>query len=89
MLSGSLDVRVRGYRGVDDDTLMGGTTRDDLVFAGHARAQYVLTERYYVTGEYTGSVVQTDYTYLPPNSGGRDDPSYVRHEIMFGARAAF
>ncbi len=87
LLSGSLDVRVRGYRGVDE-SLMGGPTRDDLVFAGHARAQYVLTERYYATAEYTGSVVQTDYTYQP-TGGGRDDPSYVRHEIMFGARAAF
>lgn len=92
LLTGSLDVRLRGYRGVDP-ALMGGPTRDDFVFAGRVRAQYVLTERYYVTGEYLGSVDQTSFRYTTfSNTGPQrtgDDPSYVRHELMFGARAAF
>jgi len=93
LLTGSVDVRLRGYRGVDG-TLNGmvdnmpSSTRDDFVFAGHARAQYVLTERYYVTGEYTGTVDQTNFRYMPTGSP-TDDPGYVRHALMFGARAAF
>jgi Putative beta-barrel porin 2 len=90
LLSGSIDLRLRGYRGVDP-VLMGGPTRDDFVFGGHARAQYVLTERYYVTGEYTATVDQTNFRYTSTGPRPRvgDDPGYVRHEVMFGARAAF
>jgi len=98
LLSGSIDLRLRGYRGVDpilngNVDGMASSTRDDFIFAGHARAQYVLTERYYVTGEYTGSVDQTDFRYDTTSPTGpqrmNDDPGYVRHELMFGARAAF
>lgn len=88
LLTGSMDLRYRGYRGVAE-VLAGGPNRDDFIFEGRARAQYVLTERYYVTGEYIGSADQTDYRYMPLGSGGSDDPSYTRHELMLGARAAF
>jgi hypothetical protein len=87
VLSGSLDFRLRGYRGITGTVGAMSPSRDDVVFAATARAQYVLTERYYLTGTYVGSIDQTDFTY--PTVIGPDDPSYTRHELMFGARAAF
>ncbi len=85
LLTGSFDVRLRGYRGIPMS--LGAASRDDVVLAGIARAQYVLTERYYLTGQYVGTVVQTDYRYMAGPT--IDDPSYTRHEVMLGARAAF
>lgn len=87
LLSGSVDLRLRGYRGITGIVGSMSPSRDDVVFAATARAQYVLTERYYLTGTYIGSIDQTDFTY--PTVIGPDDPSYTRHELMFGARAAF
>lgn len=87
LLSGSIDFRLRGYRGITGMVGAMSPSRDDVVFAATARAQYVLTERYYLTGTYIGSIDQTDFTY--PTVIGPDDPSYTRHELMFGARAAF
>lgn len=87
VLSGSVDLRLRGYRGITGMVGQMSPSRDDVVFAATARAQYVLTERYYLTGSYVGSLDQTDFTY--PTVTGPDDPSYTRHELMFGARAAF
>ena len=87
VLSGSVDLRLRGYRGITGAVGAMSPSRDDVVFAATARAQYVLTERYYLTGSYVGSLDQTDFTY--PTVTGPDDPSYTRHELMFGARAAF
>lgn len=86
VLTGALDIRLRGYRGV----FVNGTeeARDDFVFAGRGRAQYVLTDRYYLTGEYIGSAVATSFRYVTLD-GAMDDPSYTRHELLFGARAAF
>ena len=74
----------RGYRGI---TGIGAPNRDDVILAARLRAQYVLNERYYLTGEYLGATDQTDYrsTFM----GFTDDPSYSRNELMFGARAAF
>jgi len=84
LLSGGVDVVFRGYRGI---TGIGAPDRDDVVLAARVRAQYVLTERYYLTGEYIGATDQTDYrsTFM----GVTDDPSYSRNELMLGARAAF
>jgi hypothetical protein len=89
LLTGAVDLRYRGYRGIDGMLINAPDSRDDFVFAGHARAQYVLTERYYATADYSASVVETSYRYDPVGPGGIDDPGYIRHELMFGARAAF
>ncbi len=86
VLSGSLDLRLRSYRGITG-SISANPSRDDLVLAATARAQYVLTERYYLTGTYVGMTDQTDFTYMTVS--GPDDPSFTRHELMFGARAAF
>ena len=84
LLTGGIDVMFRGYRGI---TGIGAPDRDDVVLAARLRAQYVLNERYYLTGEYIGITDQTDYrsTFM----GVTDDPSYSRNEVMLGARAAF
>ena len=81
LFTSSIGTYLRGYRGIDG---LGAMERDDFILEGKARAQYVLTERYYATAEYIGTTVQTDYM---PVVG--DDPSYTRHEFMLGARAAF
>jgi hypothetical protein len=83
LLSGAVDVRLRGYRGIDS---IGMASRDDLILGGVVQAQYVLSERYYLTGTYTGSVDTTSYR---TSFQGMDDPSYTRQEAMLGARAAF
>lgn len=84
LLTGGVEVVFRGYRGI---TGIGAPNRDDVILAARLRAQYVLNERYYLTGEYLGATDQTDYrsTFM----GFTDDPSYSRNELMFGARAAF
>lgn len=84
LLTGGVDFVLRGYRGI---TGIGEPNRDDVILAARIRAQYVLNERYYLTGEYVGATDQTDYrsTFM----GFTDDPSYSRNELMFGARAAF
>lgn len=84
VLTGGVDLRLRGYRGIDT---IGMASRDDLLLSAVVRAQYVLTDRYYLTGSYVGTSDQTDYVYMA--SGVPDDPSFNRHELMFGARAAF
>jgi hypothetical protein len=84
LLTGGVDVIFRGYRGISS---LGPPERDDVVLGARIRAQYVLSERYYLTGEYVGTSDQTEYrsTFM----GVTDDPSYSRNEVMFGARAAF
>jgi hypothetical protein len=83
LFSGGLAAYIRGYRGING---IGAPNRDDVVLSATARAQYVLSERYYATAEYIGTADQTDYvtTFM-----GTDDPSYSRHELMVGVRAAF
>jgi hypothetical protein len=84
VLSGGIDAIFRGYRGI---TGIGEPNRDDVVLAARIRGQWVINERYYLTGEYIGVTDQTDYrsTFM----GFTDDPSYSRNELMLGARAAF
>lgn len=83
LLTGGLDVRLRSYRGIDN---IGMASRDDLLLGVTARAQYVLNERYYLSANYLGQVDSTEYR---TSFQGSDDPSYTRHELMFGGRAAF
>ena len=84
LVTGTVDVIFRGYRGI---TGIGAPNRDDVILGARVRAQYVLNERYYLTGEYVGVTDQTEYrsTFM----GFTDDPSYSRNELMLGARAAF
>lgn len=85
LVSGGVDVIFRGYRGIIGG--IGEPSRNDVILGARIRGQYVLSERYYLTGEYIGITDQTDYrsTFM----GFTDDPSYSRNEVMLGARAAF
>jgi hypothetical protein len=80
------EIHWRGYRGVNE-SLGGGTTRDDFIFAVGARAQYVVKDWMAIVGDYRTEVDQTSFMYSA--DGFSDDPSYVRHEVTAGVRAAF
>jgi hypothetical protein len=75
------DLRLRGYRGVD--AMVGPPTRDDVIFAVSARAQYILKDWMAVVADYRTEFDQTDYISAEPN-----DPSYTRTEVTVGVRAA-
>ncbi len=84
LVTGTIGAYLRGYRGIDG---LGAPSRDDLILNAHVRGQYVINERYYLTADYLGTTDQTDYVSM--YMGQSDDPSYTRHELMVGARAAF
>ena len=75
------DVRLRGYRGIDP--MVGPATRDDVIFAVGARAQYVLKDWMAIVADYKTEIDQTEYLSAEPN-----DPSYTRTEVTVGVRAA-
>lgn len=87
LLSGSLEGRLRGYRGIDA-SINGPDTRDDVILALRATGQYFYRDWLAVTGQVVATSVQTDYRY-DPGAGGADDPSYSRLEVWLGTRAAF
>lgn len=76
------DVRWRGYRGISP--AIGAPSRDDFLFAIGAGATYVLKDWIGIVANYRTEVDQTSYRSMVLT----DDPSYVRHEITAGVRAA-
>jgi hypothetical protein len=80
------ELRLRRYQGVSP-ALGGVPDRHDLILAAGARAQYVLRDWMAAVLEYRGDVVQTAYRTMV--GGFIDDPSYIRHELSAGVRAAF
>lgn len=79
------DLRLRGYRGVHSEITGGAmtTSRDDVIFAVSARAQYILKDWIAVVADYRTEIDQTEFISAEPN-----DPSYTRTEITVGVRAA-
>lgn len=75
------DVRLRGYRGIPMN--VGNATRDDVIFAVGAGAQYVLKDWMAIVANYKTEIDQTEYVSAEPN-----DPSYTRTEVTVGVRAA-
>ena len=80
------ELHLRHYDGVQ--VVMGPPTRDDLIFAVIAGVQYNFRNWFGATLNYKYSAVETDYRYMPIGGGTLDDPSYSRHELLFGLRAA-
>ena len=78
-------VRLREYDGIT--AVMGPPTRDDTIVAVWAGVRYSFRQWLVGTLEYRLTSDQTDYRYNP--GGGLMDPSYVRHEILLGVRAAY
>lgn len=80
-------LRLREYQGIAAP-LMGPPTRDDVIFAAWAGLRYQYRDWLTASLQYRLTIDQTDYRYL---AGGmtQPDPSYVRHEILLGVRAAY
>ncbi|MDQ3363873.1 MAG: hypothetical protein M3680_00370 [Myxococcota bacterium] len=80
------EVMLREYQGL---LVMGNSpTRKDLILSGLAEVRYSLRDWMAASINYQISTVQTDFRYMPDAGGPAVDPSYVRHEILAGLRAA-
>lgn len=81
------ELRLRQY---DGTIVMGttGTTRNDLIIGATVGMRYSFRDWIAATLDYQLQDVQTDFKY---NAGGGIvvDPSYVRHELLVGVRAAY
>ncbi|HET7502934.1 MAG TPA: hypothetical protein VFK02_18065 [Kofleriaceae bacterium] len=80
------EMRLRRYEGT---IVMGttGNTRDDVILSATVGMRYAFRDWIAGTLDYQFSSVQTDFRY---EIGGLVlDPSYVRHELMVGVRAAY
>jgi hypothetical protein len=80
------EFHVRQYNGV---TVPGAASpvRNDVILALTAGAHYNFRNWIAATLDYNFSLVATDFTYMP-EPGVTDDPSFVRHELLVGVRAA-
>lgn len=81
------ELRLRQYEGT---IVMGttGTTRNDLIVGATAGIRYSFRDWIAGTLDYQLQVVETNFRY---DAGGGlvDDPSYARHELLVGVRAAY
>lgn len=80
------EVHFREYSGVY--IVDGPSTRDDVIFSLVAGAHYNFRNWLSATLNYRFTTVQTDYRYMPIGGGVISDPSYARHELLLGVRAA-
>jgi hypothetical protein len=82
------ELRLREYEGTIVMGTAGGTTRDDTIFAATVGMRYNFRDWLAGTLDYRVEDVQSDFRYAV--EGGRQvNPSYVRHELMLGVRAAY
>jgi hypothetical protein len=79
------EFRLRRYAGIT--AVMGPPTRDDAIFAVTAGIHYNHRNWLAFALDYRFWSVQTDYIYTTPD-GYMDDPSFIRHELLLGVRAA-
>ncbi|HTR55124.1 MAG TPA: hypothetical protein VMJ10_30770 [Kofleriaceae bacterium] len=84
LLYAAPQLRLREYDGV---IVMGPPVRDDVILAVWAGVRYSLRDWLVGTLEYRLTDDQTDYRYL--SAGVTVNPSFVRHEILLGLRAAY
>ncbi|CAN5188087.1 hypothetical protein BH11MYX1_BH11MYX1_36780 [soil metagenome] len=80
------EVHFREYSGVY--VVNGPPNRNDVIFSLVAGAHYNFRDWISATLDYRFSTVQTDYRYMPIGGGVTTDPSYARHELLLGVRAA-
>jgi len=83
------EIRLRQY----DGTLVMGSTgtgnvRDDTIFATTVGMRYNFRDWIAATLDYQLQLVDTDFRY-DPGTGMQVDPSYTRHELLIGVRAAY
>lgn len=82
------EMRLRRYEGTIVMGTNGATTRSDLIVGATAGMRYSFREWIAGTVNYQLSVVQTDFEY-DAGGGVIIDPSYTRHELLVGVRAAY
>jgi hypothetical protein len=80
------ELRFREYDGISE--VMGPPTRDDVIGEIVAGARYQFRDWIAASVYYLFTDDQTDYRYFP-EMGVQVNPSYVRHELLAGVRAAF
>jgi len=81
------ELRLRQYEGLLPDIMSTMPVRTDVIFAATVGARYSFRDWLAATLEYNVVSDQTDFTYSV-NGQPQPDPSYVRHEVMAGLRAA-
>ncbi len=86
MVQGNVAARLRNYGGVSD-VIGAGPIRDDFILSAGVVASFELREWIALNASYDMALVQTDFVSM--TDGQADDPSYVRHQVMAGATAAF
>ena len=81
------ELRIRQYEGT---IVMGtnGNVRNDVIVAGTVGMRYSFRDWIAATLDYQLSLIQTNFKYTA-GPGLIDDPSYVRHELLLGVRAAY
>ena len=80
------ELRLREYQGVNQLVMSTTPTRDDVIVAVSAGLRYNFRDSFAAVLQYRLSAVSTDFRYTV--DGKQDDPSYTRHEIIAGVRAA-
>jgi opacity protein-like surface antigen len=87
MLTAAAEVRFRQYDGIITNVSGSARTRDDIVLTARAGAHYNFRDWIAATADYEFTSVQTDFMYT--TDGVTIDPSYSRHQLLAGVRAAF
>lgn len=83
------ELRLRHYEGVTQAVnITGPDTRNDLIAAVLGEIHYAFRDWIAATVSYRLGVVSTDYRYMDMGGGTLIDPSFVRHELLLGVRAA-
>jgi len=78
------ELHFREYDGIS--LVMGPPTRDDVIGAVNTEIRYNFRDWLATVLDYSFTQVQTDYRYT--TDGMVTNPSYVRHELLLGVRAA-
>tara|TARA_R110002096_G_scaffold16898_2_gene57700 strand:+ start:31020 stop:32261 length:1242 start_codon:yes stop_codon:yes gene_type:complete len=86
ILQASVAGILRTYSGVP--AIVGPvSTRDDVIVAAEISAGFELRDWIALNASYDLQLVQTDF--VAATDGEADDPSFVRHQVLVGATAAF
>jgi hypothetical protein len=87
-ISAAAELRFRLYRGIIMEVDSTETDRSDVIFSIPLGATYNFRDWIAATLDYKFTTVQTDFRYMA-DMGVLDDPSYTRHSLMAGVRAAY
>jgi hypothetical protein len=83
------ELYVRRYNDVPVMSVDGETVRDDLIAQITVGARYSFRNWLATTIDYSFTTVQTDFRYTDASGSFIDDPSFTRHTLLAGLRAAY